>query len=109
VAKLDCTASKMTFWDLKGKEHSFKNYTEFQNYCKGDSDIQDLLKLRHVHAIGGSEKSEFLQVLKAIERGFTIQLPNDQSVHNSNLLFPVLTHEDISNVTALPGVTISVV
>jgi len=70
VAKLDCTASNMTFWDLKGIEHSFKNYNDFNNYCKQDPVIQELLKKKLLYATLGvdEEKAEILQVLKAIER-----------------------------------------
>lgn len=111
VAKLDCTASKMTFWDLKGKEHSFKNYNEFQKYCKEDPEIQGLLKNTASYASGKGDpvKAEFLQILKAIERGFQIQFPDKQKTPNENLLFPIQAFEDLGNITAMPGVTISIV
>jgi len=108
VAELDCGVHKMTFWDLEGKQHTFDDYNEFRQYCKGTEAIQEILNKHHYYESAQSKdvaKAELLQVLRAIERGFMIQIPNNQKEFNENLLFPIQSYEDVGAITSLPSVT----
>jgi len=97
----------MTFWDKDGQEHYFIDYDQFRSFCKENVDIQDMLRnIVHIESKENKDpkKWEILQILKAIERGFQIQLPNkDKQI--KGLLFPIESYESVGAITALPPLT----
>jgi len=105
VTRLECGVNKMSFWDEEDQQHTFQNYDDFKEFCRKNSKIQELVNNRQYYE-SDQEKAEYLQILKAIERGFQIQLPNDQKEQNSNLLFPIQDFEKVGQITAFPAGTI---
>jgi len=112
VTKTDCGVNNMSFWDENDQQHAFKNYDEFRLFCEQNSAIKALIEDRAYLESPGitdpkdREKAELLQILKAIERGFQIQLPNDQK--EKSLIFPIQSFEKVGEITAFPAETLFV-
>jgi len=106
IKKVNCNNCVMTIWNFSGtKTSQFSGYWDFNCYCKENRETCDLLnKQRGFEPQLTAVEEEYLQVLKAVERGFIVQLPNDLKPDNQQLIFPVEELEE-TTFTALPGIT----